>query len=58
MGYTAGVAFKKLTEKEENWIADSNVVEIESLVEAQRISIDNANTEGFIFENKLGYPMA
>lgn len=55
--YAIAVAIKKINEGEEAWGKEKEEVKSAHTEIVEKVSYDNRNIEGFIFENRLGYPL-
>ena len=51
------MTLKKLNENEEIWGKEKEEHKSKAVVEVEKVSMMNIHTEGFIFENRLGFPI-
>ena len=57
MAYAAGLALKRLGEKEELWEEEKLAFTDDKTAQVAQLSRLHAQTEGFIFVNLLGSPL-
>ena len=57
MASAIGLALKKFNEGDECWDKEREERKSDATLNVERVSVANIQTEGFIFENSLGYPL-